>query len=78
MKVSLGVQNGITMDDSSHKIYRVVKAMVNPKHVDHEYYHENDIALLKLHQEIEFDDIIRPVCLPYKGTVTFISIILIH
>lgn len=59
------------MDEGTEVPYKVAKAIVHPGHMDHDEYDENDIALLRVNREIKFNDYIKPICLPNRGTVMF-------
>lgn len=53
------------MDDSpKSENFRVIKRIRNPQYKPPSQYH--DIALLKLERNVEFNEWIRPSCLPYS------------
>ena len=54
-----------------HEEGHELKVQVSQIFVHPEYnknYNSNDIALLKLEKDLEFDSYIQPACLPNKGT----------
>lgn len=53
------------MDDSpKSENFRVIERIRNPQYKPPSQYH--DIALLKLERNVEFNEWIRPSCLPYS------------
>lgn len=48
--------------DTTEQQMQVEKILMHPKYV--KKTNENDIALLKLNQSIEYNCLVRPICLP--------------
>lgn len=67
MAVILGVHDRIQLNEGTEKFYKITKEILHPGHVDHNQYDENDIALVKVDRKIQFDDYIKPICLPKTG-----------
>lgn len=60
--VRLGEYDFGSKDESMSKDFRVVDVKEHPEY-DQETY-ENDISILKIHRPTDYDDFIRPICLP--------------
>ncbi|NP_001166063.1 serine protease [Nasonia vitripennis] len=60
---TLGSTTLDTADDAVH--YSIKKIYIHPKY-NHSGF-ENDVALLKLDEEVEFTDAIQPICLPIQS-----------
>ena len=49
---------------------KVAKLIKHPKYQSSlDYYYSNDIALVLLDQKVEYDEFLRPVCLPANSSV---------
>ncbi|XP_075210149.1 venom protease-like [Lycorma delicatula] len=76
--VVLGAYNR-NYDDERSKQYFFVSAIKMPKLFHGDSLHDvHDVALIKLHKEITYNDAVSPVCLPqkifrYEGVYGFIS-----
>ncbi|XP_040575995.2 brachyurin-like, partial [Lepeophtheirus salmonis] len=54
-----------SLESEPHRQYRVSENLhVHPDYVHDFHYYENDIGLIELDKELEFNDFVRPACLP--------------
>lgn len=80
--VYLGVHDRKTIDNGEARFQKLEKIIIHPKYRNvRGGYHSlgyivNDIALLKLDREIIFDFYVRPICLPDRGNVVTIILLI--
>lgn len=67
INVYLGVHS---RNNDTKKLFHAEKIIVHPKYYPGEIM-PADIALIKLRNEIKFNEIIMPICLPTRGTINY-------